>query len=320
MVARSAEEFAVAERVDSGSARVDCSAPADSAALKVGDCSAPAAQLDGSARVDCSAVSASADSVERDWSRPDARSEQAGCSGGSPAAHWRVGLVWQHSVDSQAAYWRVGLAWQYSADWQAAHYRVDPVWQYSVGSRAAYWRVGLVWQHSADWQAAHYRVDPVSQHPVGSQVGSAGSPDGPCSVSPVFLEAPASPSVASQSHWPDASFALRSSPTVGRDALLELAAVLQTVPAEVVASSSRSPAGSSLPPAERSHDWRSQPSLQVRSPVWGRPLPSHSQTQRRSAARSRQPLLGPRAAHSRRRVAEPPSPHPVHSCSRKSHS
>src|SRR5260370_36404385 len=66
--------------------------------------------------------------------------------------------------------------------------------------------------------------------------------DGPCSVSPVCPEAPASPSGA-QPQWPlDASFALRSSPTVGRDALPEPAAVSQTAPAGGGGSSLRIPA------------------------------------------------------------------------------
>jgi hypothetical protein len=48
--------------------------------------------------------------------------------------------------------------------------------------------------------------------------------------------------------------------------------------------------------------------------------PRELTVQRRFAARSRRPPRGPRAARRRRRVAEPPSPHLVHSGSRTSRS
>jgi hypothetical protein len=106
-------------------AQLDGSVPVDClAVLPLDDWVAPtaaglfarAAEWDDS-RVDClagpvladSAVRMADDSAERDWLRLNARSRQAGCPGGWPvgsqAACWRVGPVWQHSVDSQ-----VGLA------------------------------------------------------------------------------------------------------------------------------------------------------------------------------------------------------------------
>jgi len=134
----------------------------------------------------------------------------------------------------------------------------------------------------------------------------------------VCQEAPPLPSGAQPRRRPVASSGSHARPKVVRDALRGPAAVLQTAPALEAASASRLPAGSLLLAVARSHGSRSKLSLPARFAGWEPRRPSCLWELWQSPVGLRQLPCGRRAARRQRHFAEPPSPHPEHSCSRKS--
>lgn len=119
---------------------------------------------------------------------------------------------------------------------------------------------------------ARRRADPVARRLAGFQVGC---PCGSRSALPISPEELASPWGAWLRHWPDASFALRSSPAVVPDALPTPAAVSRKAPGAEAASSSPPPAGSRPPVAAQPHDWPSQHLRPARYFVSEPPQPAH---------------------------------------------
>ena len=214
MVVQPAEKFLDGWRAGSGSGSAQLgylavARPADSVAPTADDHSARAAQLADLVQADLLAVSAPADAVVPPEDVHSARAAQLADSAQPDSA--------PSAPADSAAPMADDLA---ERDWSLQ----------DVHSELA----GCPGGSLAGSQLADCRVDPVWQQTVGSQVGSAGSPDVPCSVSPACPEAPASPSVALQAHCLDASCAFHGSPAVARDVLTEPPVALRK-PAEAVA-------------------------------------------------------------------------------------